>query len=1373
MDNTKYALEKDRFILEDYDRLPAFSGFLPGLAGVRGIPLWSFYTNRGQGISSFGIHNKANAMMEFNSAVTGYENTTLRGFRTFVRADGAYFEPFADLGTRARRRMEIEKNVLSVTEESHGLRFTVRYFILPGEDIGALVREVTVENLGEARHVELLDGMPQIILYGISNGQYKEMANLYKSWADIKNLEHNAPIYTMRASSDDSAEVSEIRGGWYYCAVRDGALQTIVYDKSAVFGQELTMRLPEVFAEGGLKAVLGVSPCFANKVPCAFVPIEADLGAGEKLTFTAFAGFAASERLLNRKTADFCREGYVSRKLGEAREAADALTRDVRTYTSDPVFDQYIEQCYMDNFLRGGYPFVFGAGEEARVLHLFSRKHGDPERDYNFFSIAGEYYSQGNGNYRDVCQNRRLDVFFNPRVGDFDVRQFYDLIQIDGYNPLEIRPSTFVLEGERLKEAKELLRAYLGENAPLVEKVISAPFTPGAVTNTIAARELPVAGDESALVERLVTLAQQREEAGFGEGYWSDHWDYNLDLVENYLLVYPEKKARLLFDDGKYRFYDSVGVVRPRRDTCVLAGNGVRQYGAVERSEEKRARPGFDENGTNWLKDRNGAVVTTSLFGKMLTLAVNKFALLDPEGLGVEMEGGKPGWNDAMNGLPGLFGSSMPETLELRRLVTFMVKALREQEDRTVAVPEELAELMDGLYDNLSRACTPFDRWDRAASLREELRERTKLTVSGARREIGHTRLLEVLTAFSERLDDAVERAMEIGQGIMPTYFTYEATAWEKQKDPDGADRMSPYGLPAVKVFAFRRVDVPYFLEGPARMLADCRPGERERAREMCAKIRETDLYDKKLKMYKTSASIEDLSMEYGRVRAFTPGWLERESIFLHMEYKYLLGMLKAGLRDEFYDAAADALIPYLDPAVYKRSTLENSSFLASSANPDPSVHGQGFVGRLSGSTAEMLTMWLRMFLGRGGFVTRKGALGLRLAPELSGQMFDEKGDAAFTLCGKCRVVYHNPLRKNTYGVGGARVRYMTVLRDGLLTRVEGDTLPEELALAVREGEIERIDAWLTPDRQFPFGRAVCYSGYRRGQSPRDNIVPSEAQIGEDLDILVSRGFSFIRMYDPNEHAERVVKLIRERGLPLRCMVGMDPAAEFYNPGCAWARRQEDAVYEANRARNDRELDKLIDLANRYPDVIIALSVGNENRPGWGSDLVEPERLLDWALKLRGSTGQMVTYTEGAPEWPRLPELAEAVDFISIHSYPLWNRVGVADAVAFNEADYEKIRACYPDKQIIFTECGWATRCNDAMDKNEVSEENQAAYIQKLLAWADGREIPVFLFEAFDEPWKGSEAEDEPEKHWGIFNEDRTPKKAGSLFGRTESGTTI
>ena len=165
-----FELRGDTFIIRDYARKAPFSSFLPGLTGVTGIPMWSFYTNRGQAMCGFGIHHKGNAMMEFNPANTGYENTQVRGFRTFMRIDGEYYEPFFRADEDALREMEIEKNVLTVREEKNGIRQTVTYWILPNENIGAVVRHVTLENrTGHRISLELLDGMPQVIPFGLQN----------------------------------------------------------------------------------------------------------------------------------------------------------------------------------------------------------------------------------------------------------------------------------------------------------------------------------------------------------------------------------------------------------------------------------------------------------------------------------------------------------------------------------------------------------------------------------------------------------------------------------------------------------------------------------------------------------------------------------------------------------------------------------------------------------------------------------------------------------------------------------------------------------------------------------------------------------------------------------------------------------------------------------------------------------------------------------------------------------------------------------------------------------------------------------------------------------------------------------------------------
>ncbi|CAN0571849.1 unnamed protein product, partial [Ectocarpus sp. 12 AP-2014] len=100
---------------------------------------------------------------------------------------------------------------------------------------------------------------------------------------------------------------------------------------------------------------------------------------------------------------------------------------------------------------------------------------------------------------------------------------------------------------------------------------------------------------------------------------------------------------------------------------------GVRQYTCVANDEEKvkLLESRKKEVGANWQRAVSGEIFAVPAISKLVSLAVIKFATLDPLGMGVEMDGGKPGWNDAMNGLPGLLGSGTPETFELLRLLRF------------------------------------------------------------------------------------------------------------------------------------------------------------------------------------------------------------------------------------------------------------------------------------------------------------------------------------------------------------------------------------------------------------------------------------------------------------------------------------------------------------------------------------------------------------------------------------------------------------------------------------------------------------------------------------------------------------------------------
>lgn len=291
------------------------------------------------------------------------------------------------------------------------------------------------------------------------------------------------------------------------------------------------------------------------------------------------------------------------------------------------------------------------------------------------------------------------------------------------------------------------------------------------------------------------------------------------------------------------------------------------------------------------------------------------------------------------------------------------------------------------------------------------------------------------------------------------------------------------------------------------------------------------------------------------------------------------------------------------------------------------------------------------------------------------------------------------------------------------------------------------------------YGKAICYSGYREGQRPGGEI-PGKEQIKEDLEIIVADGYSYIRMYEPNEHARRALEVIRENQLPLLCLIGVDNFTEVNNPNCPWDNRERSAEeLAANAKRNDGEVEKLIALVKEFPDEIFAVSVGNENTPDWGARILTEERLIHHARRLREALDKPITFCEGAGEWLKLGNLVKEMDFIGIHSYPLHCGVKIDGGLALNKKDFEEISKAYPDKQVVFTELGWSTKARDDWKKDSASEENQIRYIREVEEWFEDEKIIGFIFEAFDEPWKG-EDEASCERNWGLYYVDRTPKPA-------------
>ena len=142
-------------------------------------------------------------------------------------------------------------------------------------------------------------------------------------------------------------------------------------------------------------------------------------------------------------------------------------------------------------------------------------------------------------------------------------------------------------------------------------------------------------------------------------------------------------------------------------------------------------------------------------------------------------------------------------------------------------------------------------------------------------------------------------------------------------------------------------------------------------------------------------------------------------------------------------------------------------------------------------------------------------------------------------------------------------------------------------------------------------------------------------------------------------------------------------------------------------------------------------------------------------------------YCEGAWEWPGLAELASELDFIGVHSYPQWNRVPLREAIGHMERDLERVSAALPGRKLVVTEFGWATESDSPqMLTREASEPSQAEYLKAALRRMRDAGVPCFIFEAFDEPWKGGSSGSEPEKHWGLFREDRSGKIVVGEIGK-------
>jgi exo-beta-1,3-glucanase (GH17 family) len=271
-------------------------------------------------------------------------------------------------------------------------------------------------------------------------------------------------------------------------------------------------------------------------------------------------------------------------------------------------------------------------------------------------------------------------------------------------------------------------------------------------------------------------------------------------------------------------------------------------------------------------------------------------------------------------------------------------------------------------------------------------------------------------------------------------------------------------------------------------------------------------------------------------------------------------------------------------------------------------------------------------------------------------------------------------------------------------------------------------------------GNGICYSGFREGQNPDKGIYPARRQVAEDLRIL-ARNWSLIRTYDSGQHSEDVLAIIRRDRLPLRVQLGV------------WLSGKPEA-----QAANEQQTVNAIRLANQYKDIVAAVSVGNEALVSWSDHRMTEEQLLPYLARIKDGVPQPVTIDDDYLYWQQAsPKVVNLVDFISLHSYPMWGKKDIDEGLSGTLKAIESVRAAQPNKTIVLGELGWATYTDNAQNAPRAGDESkQQRYYEEIVAWAKAHRMTIFFFEAFDEPWKGSGTEG----HWGLYTVDRKAKPA-------------
>ncbi len=262
----------------------------------------------------------------------------------------------------------------------------------------------------------------------------------------------------------------------------------------------------------------------------------------------------------------------------------------------------------------------------------FSRRHGDPSRPWNKFSINTRSEVDNSkimdyeGNWRDIFQNWEALAQSFPAFTESMIHKFLNATTFEGYNPYRVTK--------------------MGYDWETIE-----PDNPWSYI-----------------------------------GYWGDHQIiYLLKLLETSEKYYPGKLERYFTDERfvyanvPYKIKSYKEILKNPKDTIVFDTEQDAQIRKI------RAKNGSD---AGLIFDENGSIYKANYIEKILATVLSKLSNFIPEG-GIWMNTQRPEWNDANNALVGN-GTSMVTLFYLRRFLTFFSQQIENTEEERVSLSNEL-----------------------------------------------------------------------------------------------------------------------------------------------------------------------------------------------------------------------------------------------------------------------------------------------------------------------------------------------------------------------------------------------------------------------------------------------------------------------------------------------------------------------------------------------------------------------------------------------------------------------------------------------------------------------------------------------------------